>query len=174
MAYQVASCAGVTAGGMKTTSAPVELMWISWARATLRVRSYQVIRTRIAAIRGHSGYEGGEEGEESFAVWRGCAEEVDHWCVPESPEHAEDCCCRKSGETLAQLWVSETCPADFFQESGQEAEGDADPETIWRVDRRYKCFETEENAEDHNRRDEQRRVPAKRETDVAHSGEEIL
>jgi hypothetical protein len=93
---------------------------------------------------GHGCYESWK----SFAVRRSCAEEVDHWGVPESPEPAEDRSCGKNGETLAQFWVGEAGPADFFEESGEEAESDADPEAVWRVDGRYERFETEKNAED--------------------------
>ena len=97
---------------------------------------------------GHGRYESCEESWKSFAVRRSCAEEVDHWGVPESPEQAEDCGCGKNGETLAQFWVGEAGPADFFEESGEESESDADPEAVWRVDGRYERFEAEKNAED--------------------------
>src|SRR6266853_1226378 len=80
----------------------------------------------------------------------------------------------KNGETLAQFCVGEAGPADFFEESGEESESDADPEAVWRVDGRYERFEAEKNAEDQNRRNKQGRVPTEWEADAAHSCVEIF
>ncbi len=122
---------------------------------------------------GHGGGEGEEERKPVGGVGRGGAKVVDDGDVPGAPKQAEEDGGSEGVAGAAHFWEGETHPADFFEESGDKTESDADEEAIGGEVGGDESFHTVQNGEDQGWREEKRGVPAHGEARAAHARKKV-
>lgn len=122
---------------------------------------------------GHGSGERQEKREPVRAVGGGSAEVIDDGNVPGSPKQAEKDGGDESVGGAAHFAEGEAHPADFLEETGDEAEGDADEKAVGSKVGGNERFHRNKDRHDQERRDEKYSVPMTGNAYAAHLREEV-